>query len=61
MLKNKFTISSVEAPVWQDAKAKEYLIFLCFRNATRRDASMLENVKLFLGELLAVYEVLGLQ
>ncbi|MGD8836230.1 MAG: hypothetical protein PVJ19_14900, partial [Desulfobacteraceae bacterium] len=48
--KNKFTFSSVEAPVWQGAKAKAYQDISSFRNAARRDASALENVKLFLRE-----------
>ena len=37
--KNKFAILSVEAPVWQGAKAQEYQDISSFRNATRRDAS----------------------
>jgi hypothetical protein len=48
--KNKFTFSSVEAPAWQGAKAKEYQNISCFRNAARQDASALKNVKLFLFE-----------
>jgi hypothetical protein len=48
--KNKFTFSGVEAPVWQGAKAKAYQDISSFRNASRRDASALENVKLFLRE-----------
>jgi len=37
--RNKFTILGVEAPVWQGAKAQEYLDIPSFRNAARRDAS----------------------
>jgi hypothetical protein len=48
--KNKFTFSSVEAPAWQGAKAQNYQDISSFRNAARRDASALENVKLFLRE-----------
>jgi hypothetical protein len=48
--KNKFTFSSVEAPVWQGAKAQDYRDISSFRNAARQDASALQNVKLFLRE-----------
>ena len=48
--KNKFAFSSVEAPVWQGAKVQAYPDMSNFRNAARRDASALENVKLFLRE-----------
>jgi hypothetical protein len=49
--KNKFTFFSVEAPVWQGGKAMIYQNIASFRNAARRDASALENVKLFLRKL----------
>jgi hypothetical protein len=48
--KNKFTFLSVEAPAWQGAKAPGYRDISSFRNAARRDASALKNVKLFLRE-----------
>jgi hypothetical protein len=48
--KNKFTFSSVEAPAWQGAKVQNYQDISSFRNAARRDATALENVKLFLRE-----------
>jgi hypothetical protein len=37
--KNKFTISGVEAPIWQGTKMQEYPDIPSFRNAVRRDAS----------------------
>jgi hypothetical protein len=43
----KFTFSSVEAPVWKSAKVMPYQNIASFRKAARRDASALENVKLF--------------
>jgi hypothetical protein len=52
--KNKFTFLSVEAPVWQGAKVQAYQDMSNFRNAARRDASVLKNVKLFLREPLTL-------
>jgi hypothetical protein len=40
--KNKFAILSVEAPVWQGAKAQEYQDIPSFRNAAMRDGSALK-------------------
>ncbi len=37
--KNKFTILSVEGPVWQGAKTQEYLDISSFRNAAGQDAA----------------------
>jgi hypothetical protein len=48
--KNNFAILSVEAPDWQGAKAQAYRDMASFRNASRRDASALKIVKLFLRE-----------
>jgi hypothetical protein len=48
----EFMFSSVAAPVRQGAKAQEYRDISSFRNATRRDASAPENVKLFFARAL---------
>jgi len=40
--KNRFAILSVEAPVWQGAKAQEYQDIPSFCNAAIRDASALK-------------------
>jgi hypothetical protein len=48
--KNKFAFSSVEAPVWQGAKAQDYRDISSFRNAARQDELALKSVKLFFRE-----------